>query len=168
MVQQRFFSIRRALAALGAATTIAMSGFAMPAAAAEQTFDITGTVYAVNGHLLTIVTSDVIGKPQAITVDVSYLPDLQIATGAPIQLTIRSRESDSYLAIGIVRESPFVNGADFGVQERFEVRNDSIQAGVGNVPDDDEALAQQHRTSDLHQRDNGKHEDNNTNRKHDK
>lgn len=50
-------------------------------------------------------------------------------------------------------------GADFGVREELTVRQDSIQAGVGNVPEDDEALNQQHRTNDLRHRNDGKDED---------
>jgi hypothetical protein len=154
MASRRVRPLARSVAIAGFAVTVSLTSLVSGALAAEQRFDITGTVERVNGNLLTIVTSDVIGKPQAITVDVSQIPDLQITPNTPIQLTIMSRENDSYLATAIVRESPFVNGADFGVREEFTTRQDSVQAGVGNVPADDEALNQQHRSRDLHHRDN--------------
>ncbi len=113
----------------------------------------------MNGDLLTVLNSDLIGKPQPITVDVSLLRGLQTTPNTPIQVTITPREYDSFLATALVRESPYVNGADFGVREEFSVRQDSIQAGVGNVPADDEALNQQHRTNDLHHRNGGEDED---------
>jgi hypothetical protein len=158
--------LARSLAIAGFAATVTLGALAGSAAADEQRFDITGTVVEVKGDQLIILTSDVIGKPQPITVDVSQLGGLQIAANTPIQLTIVSRENDSFLATGIVRESPYVNGADFGVREELTVRQDSIQAGVGNVPADDEALNQQHRTNDLHHRD--KNEDDDGNKKKNK
>jgi len=153
--------LARSLAVAGFAATMTIGALAGSALADEQRFDITGTVLEVNGDQLVILTSDVIGKPQPITVDVSQLRGLQITADTPIQLTIMPREHDTYLATGIVRESPYVNGADFGVSEEFTVRQDSIQAGVGNVPEDDEALNQQHRTNDLHHRDRNEDDDNN-------
>jgi hypothetical protein len=151
----------RSVVIAGFAAIVSLTALFSGALAAEKRFDITGTVEQVNGTLLTIVTSDVVGTPQAITVDVSQIPNLDVVPTAPIQLTIVSREDDSYLATAIVRESPYVNGADFGVREEFTTRQDSIQAGVGNVPDDDEALNQQHRSRDLHNRDEegGHHKD---------
>jgi len=141
---------------------ISLSGGAF--AANDDRFDITGTVLSVDGDKLVILTSDLNGKAQPITVDVSYLKGLQITPDTPIQLTIMPREYDTYLATGIVRESPYVNGADFGVQEWFTTRQDSIQAGVGNVPEDDESLNQQHRTHDLHDRNNKEDDDDKDNR----
>jgi hypothetical protein len=148
----------RSLAVAGFAATVTLGALTGSALADDDRFDITGTVLEVKDDRLIILTSDLIGKPQPITVDVSYLRGLQIAPNTPIQLTIVPREHDSYLATAIVRESPFVNGADFGVREEFTVRQDSIQAGVGNVPSDDEALNQQHRTNDLRHRNDGEDE----------
>lgn len=146
-----------AIAAFSAAVTVgALTGSAL---ADEDRFDVTGTVLEVRGDLVIILTDDLIGKPQPITVDVSQLKGLQITPNTPIQLTITPREHDSYLATAIVRESPYVNRAEFGVREEFTVRQDSIQAGVGNVPEDDEALNQQHRTNDLRHRNDGEDED---------
>src|SRR4051794_19623391 len=135
MASWRVRPLARFVVIAGFAATVSLTSLASEALAAEKRFDITGTVEQVNGSLLTIVTSDVVGTPQAITVDVSQIPGLDVVPNTPIQLTIVSREDDSYLATAIVRESPYVNGADFGVREEFTTRQDSIQAGVGNVPD---------------------------------
>jgi len=144
----------------------AMSALAIGsvASAANDRFDITGTIYDVKydggATIATIVTSDVIGKPQPIMFDVSQIKDVDFTRGTSIQLTIYSRENDTFLAREVVREYPYVNGAEFGVQEWMNPRNDSIQAGVGNVPEDDESLAQQHRSpQNLRQRDNDKDDD---------
>ncbi len=162
MVSLTSHGARRRLAALvvaGALSAFALGGVA---SAAHERFDITGTIYEVkrNGGttLATIVTSDVIGRPQAITVDVSQIKNVDFTTGTSIQLTIYSRENDTFLAREVVREYPYVNGADFGVREEFTVRQDSIQARVGNVPEDDEALAQQERDRKLRER-NGDDDD---------
>src|SRR3954452_19855270 len=161
MAPRTFRPFARSLAVAGFAATLTLGALSGSALADDQRFDITGTMLNVNGDLLTILTSDVIGEPQPITVDVSQLRGLQITPNTPIQLTIEPREYDSYLATALVRETPYVNGADFGVREEFTVRQDSIQAGVGNVPEDDEALNQQHRTNDLRHRDNNEDDDNN-------
>jgi hypothetical protein len=112
-------------------------------------------VYELRGSTAILLTSDVIGREQAITVDFSPLlrQGLQIKPGDPLQLTIQSRESDTFLAVRVVRESPFVNGAEFGAREEFTTKQDSIRAGVGNVPSDDEALAKQHRDRNLRRKD---------------
>ena len=159
MAPWRIRSLARSFAVAAFSATVTLGALTGSAFADEYRFDITGTVLEVKGDLLTILTSDLIGKPQPITVDVSQLKGLQITPNTPIQLTITPREHDSFLATAIVRESPFVNGAEFGVREEFTVRQDSIQAGVGNVPADDEALNQQHRTNDLRHRNDGEDED---------
>jgi hypothetical protein len=164
MAPRRTRTLKRSLLVAVFAAGVSLASLVGGAVAAnDNRFDITGTVLSVDGDKLVILTSDVIGKPQPITVDVSRLKGLQITPNTPIQLTIVARESDTYLATGIVRESPYVNGADFGVREEFTTRQDSIQAGVGNVPEDDEALNQQHRSKDLHHR-NDKEEDDKDNR----
>jgi hypothetical protein len=129
-------------------TTVSVAS-ASPARA-EDTFDVSGTVISIRGQILTIVTSDIIGREQPIMVDIVWVPDLQVQVGDPLSLTVRSREADTFLALGIVRGSPFVNGLDFGVREEFTTRQDSIEARVGNVPVDDEALAKQKRGRNLH------------------
>ncbi len=145
---------RRGLVTLLLAAAISLAG--ATGATAQKQFDVGGTIVGANGQILTILTSDVIGREQPILVDVSWLKGFQYQVGDPVQLTILARESDTYLAIGIVGESPFANGQDFGVQERFTVKDDSIQAGVGNVPADDEALAKQHRGNNLRRQGGGK------------
>ena len=150
---------RRQLAAFavaGALSALAVSGVA---SAADERFDITGTVYEINGPIATIVTSDVIGSSQAIMVDVSQVKGVDFTRGTSIHLTIYSRENDTFLSREVVREYPYVNGADFGVREEFQTRQDSIQARVGNVPEDDEALAQQHRERNLREREDDDDDD---------
>src|SRR3712207_1538361 len=153
---------RRRLAAVAVAGALSALALGSVASAQNERFDITGTIYEVkrNGGttLATIVTSDVIGRPQAITVDVSQVKDVDFTSGTAIQLTIFSRENDTFLAREVVREYPYVNGAHFGVREEFTPRQDSIQARVGNVPEDDEVLAQQHRERNLRER-NGHDDD---------
>ena len=144
-------SVRRAVATFALATAGFGFAFTGTAAAQERSFDVSGTVLQVQGSILTILTADVIGREQPITVDVSRLRELQVEVGDPLALTIRSRESDTFLALGLVDESPFVNREEFGVREEFTVKRDSIQARVGNVPEDDEALAKQDRDHNLRQ-----------------
>src|SRR5690349_7182603 len=124
MASWRVRALARSVAVAGFAATLSLAALTSGAFADSQSFDITGTVTNVNGNLLTILTSDVIGKPQPIIVDVSQLPGLQITPNTPIQLSIMPREYDTYLATAIVRESPYVNGADFGVQEWMTTRQD--------------------------------------------
>ena len=144
--------VRRGLAGLAFAAALSAFTVAGSAAAAERTFDISGTVLEVRGTILTILTDDVIGQPQPIMVDVSWLRGFQVQAGDPVELTIMSREFNTYLALGVVHESPFVTGEEFGVREEFTVKQDSIEARVGNVPVDDEALAKQHRDRNLRQK----------------
>ena len=159
MAPRRIRSLARSLAVAAFSAIVTVGALTGSALADEYRFDVTGTVLEVRGDLLIILTDDLTGRPQPITVDVSQLKGLQITPNTPIQLTITPREHDSYLATAIVRESPYVNRAEFGVREEFTVRQDSIQAGVGNVPEDDEALNQQHRTNDLRHRNEGEDED---------
>ena len=153
MVSVRMGSVRRGLASLAFAAAISAFTLVGSAAAAERTFDVSGTVLEVRGTVLTILTADVIGTEQPIMVDVSWLRDLQIKPGDPISLTIMSREFNTFLALGVVDESPFVNRLEFGVREEFTTRQDSIEAHVGNVPDDDEALAKERRGRNLRRQD---------------
>ena len=168
MVSIDLRGMRRRLAVVAVAGAISALTLGGVASASHERFDITGTVYEVQydgrARLATIVTTDVIGKPQAITVDVSQIKNVDFTPGTSIQLTIYSRENDTFLAREVVREYPYVNGAEFGVREEFTTRQDSIQARVGNVPEDDEALAQQHRDRKLRER-NGGDDDDDKNRK---
>jgi hypothetical protein len=119
---------RQGLAVLGLTAALVAGGRVSIASADQQSWDISGTVYEVNGPIVTLVTSDLNGRPQAILVDISWLREAQVAGGEPLQLTIQARESDTYLARNLVRESPFVNREEFGVREEFTVLQDSIQA----------------------------------------
>ena len=147
----RVRALGRGLAVVAFATAVAVLPPSNSIAAAERTFDVSGTVIEVRGPVLVILTADVIGTEQPITVDVSQLRGLQIQAGDPLSLTVMSREFNTYLATGIVDESPFVNRLEFGVREEFTTKQDSIEARVGNVPHDDEALAKQHRDRKLRQ-----------------
>jgi hypothetical protein len=141
--------IRAGQAGAALAVAVAFGGLFGTAAAQGSTFDVGGTVHSIRGSNIVFITSDVTGRQQPITIDISQLRGLQIKPGDPLKLTIRSREFDSYLALRVVRESPYVSGEEFGVREEFTVKQDSIQAGVGNVPEDDEALAKQDRDHNL-------------------
>ena len=134
--------IRRYMKPLIAAVALFAAVSAGQASAQRDSFEISGTIIAAQGSILTILTDDVSGREQPIMVDVSYLRNLQYKVGDPIALWIRAREYDTFVALGVTAESPYVNGEDFGVREEFATRQDSIQARVGNVPEDDEALAQ--------------------------
>lgn len=59
------------------------------------------------------------------------------------------REYDSYLMLGLVAEGSYVGQQDLGVREEYQTRGSLIKAHVGNVPEDDESLSQQHRDNDL-------------------
>ncbi len=160
MASLQIGALRRGLVPLAfAVTTVVGVLTAGPAAAQQRTFDVSGTVLEVRGATLVILTADVSGTEQPITVDVSQLRGLQIQAGDPLSLTVMSREFNTYLSTGIVDESPFVNRLDFGVREEFTTKQDSIAAGVGNVPTDDEALAKQHRGRNLRDRDDDDDDD---------
>src|SRR5215208_1956899 len=94
---------RQSLAVLGLTAALVAGGSASIASADQQSSDVSGTVYEVNGPIVTLVTSDLSGRPQAILVDISWLREAQVVAGDPLQLTIQPRESDTYLARGLVR-----------------------------------------------------------------
>ena len=60
--------------------------------------------------------------------------------GSSISLQVESREANTYLETG--------TGSDENYAER-DTRGASLKAHVGNTPDEDEALTQQHRDNDL-------------------
>lgn len=145
-----FRASRRTLAvALAAVGLVALS----PGSALAARHTISGTVVSANDDDMTfvIVTSDIIGKEQPITVDMSQLSRLYRSTnaGSPLSLVIESRQSDSYLAVGFISEGSYVNRQTFGVREEFQTLNSSIKSHVGNVPEDDESLAKEHRDNKL-------------------
>jgi hypothetical protein len=72
-----------------------------------------------------------------------------IGVGQSVTIAVMPRESNSYLAWSITAEGSYVQRNDLGAREEFQTRASSIKAHVGNVPEDDEALAQQHRNNNL-------------------
>ncbi|MFN8521495.1 MAG: hypothetical protein U0821_00125 [Chloroflexota bacterium] len=149
---------RRALKRVFATAALAVAAALVPVSAFAERIVITGTIYAVDAEnkIITVVTSDVIGSPQAIKIDVQYLDKFNVThgVGEPISLVIEPRPYDTFLAQAFVSEGSYVNGATLNV----ETRADSVKAHVGNVPEDDEALRQQHRDHNFRKKneDNGK------------
>jgi hypothetical protein len=132
---------RRTLGSVLVAAAVLAAG-ASGASAAGYT--VSGTVIASDEgkQTLVLLTSDVIGAEQPITIDMREVPEQlrAAAVGSSLSLQVESREADTYLATGV--------GADEGYAER-DTQGASIKAHVGNTPDDDEALTQQHRDGDL-------------------
>lgn len=142
------------IAAIAVLVTVSV---APAAASAAWTTDISGTVHSKNEAKETIVfiTDDFGVKNQPITIDMSKMSSQFVAVGVgqSYSLTVMPRENDSYLAIAYVSEGSYVQRNDLGAREEFETRGSSIKAHVGNVPEDDESLAQQHRKNDLKRKD---------------
>jgi hypothetical protein len=150
MASRVLWSCRLLIAAFAAFAVVAgMPGGAL----ARVTFDASGTVESKNSDKEEIVLiTDVLGKKnQPITIDMSGLSDnfVAIRVGQSVTLEIAARESDSYKAYAIRDQNSYVKGDDLGTQERYETQSGSIKAHVGNVPEDDESLGQQHRDNDL-------------------
>lgn len=120
---------------------------------ARVTFDASGTVYSKNEEKESIVLiTDALGKKnQPITIDMSNMSGnfVAIRVGQAVTIEIAARESDSYKAYSIVDQDSYVRGDNLGTQENFETQGSSIKAHVGNVPEDDESLGQQHRKNNL-------------------
>lgn len=151
------------MAVSGALSALVLGGVA---SAQDDRFDVTGTIINIDGPILTILTDDLIGKEQPIMVDVSQIRGVDYTHGSSIHLRVHARESDTFLAREVVREYPYVNGLDFGVDEWMTTRQDSIQAGVGNVPEDDEALKKQQRSpQNLRESRHGEDDDDKKNKK---
>ena len=151
---------RRGLLAAVAALAVVV---AVPTGAlARDTFDVKGTVEVKNEEKETIiiVTDDLGVKNQPITIDMSDLSGAfrAIGVGQSVQVEIARRESNSYLAYSIRFEGSYVPGNDLGTQERYETQGSSIKAHVGNVPEDDEALNQQHRDNNLRRNEDDDHD----------
>lgn len=129
---------------------------------ASDTFDVTGTVESKNEDKETIVLiTDALGKKnQPITIDMSDMSSqfVAIRKGQSVTIQVRAREYDSYKAHAIVAQGSYTDQADLGVQERFQTQSSSIQAHVGNTPEDDESLAQQHRDNDLRRGEDDDHD----------
>ena len=151
---------RRALLAMVAALVVVVA--APIGALARDTFDVAGTVNSKNEDKETIVliTDDLGVKNQPITIDMSDMSSqfVAIRVGQSVSFSIARRESNSYLAYAIVSEGSYVNRSDLGTREEFEVNSASIKAHVGNVPEDDESLSQQHRDSNLRRQQDDDHD----------
>jgi hypothetical protein len=144
-------SLYRPLAAALIGLSLLVVGPAV--ALADDSFDVTGTIIDKHGDKETwVVWTDAVGgKSRPITIDMSHLSGTfdRHQVGEPITITVKPRESDTYLGVRLVSEGSYVDQATLGTQERYETQSSSIKAHVGNVPEDDEALNQQHRDNDL-------------------
>jgi len=131
---------------------------------ARDTFDATGTVISKNEEKDTIIlVTDALGKPnQPITIDMSNMSSQfrSINVGQSVTIEIAARESDTFKAYSIAGQGSYTDQADLGTQERYEVNSASIKAHVGNVPEDDESLNQQHRQNDLKRNEDDDHDNN--------
>jgi hypothetical protein len=150
--------------AVAAAVLLSVTIFAPVSAFAAGGTTVSGTVYSKDEGKETIVLiTDAFGvKNQPITIDLSDFSKLfqAVGVGQSISLEILTREDDAYLAIGLVSEGSYVGQQDLGVREEFQTKESSIKAHVGNVPEDDESLSQQHRDNNL-KRDQDDDDDNN-------
>lgn len=141
----------RLLVAVAALLAVAM--VAPTTVSANDGVTISGTVYSKNEDKQTIVLiTDAFGvKNQPVTVDLKHFDRLfeAVGVGQPISLVVMPREFDSYLMTGLVSEGSYVGQQNLGTRENFQTRDSSIKAHVGNVPEDDESLSQQHRDNNL-------------------
>jgi hypothetical protein len=158
MASRVLWSCRLLIAAFAVlATTAGMPSGAM----ARVTFDASGTVNSKNEEKETIVLiTDELGKKnQPITIDMSDMSGQfrAIRVGQAVTIEIAARESDSYKAYSIIDEDSYVRRDNLGTQERYETSNSSIKAHVGNVPEDDESLNQQHRENNLRRNEDDDH-----------
>ena len=145
-----------AIVALSMLVALPLSGLA------ADTFDVTGTIHSKNEDKETIVLiTDDLGKSgQPITIDMSGMSSqfVAIREGQSVSFSIAKRESDSYLAYQLISEGSYVHRADFGASQVHETKADSIKAHVGNVPEDDESLSQQHRENNLRRDEDDDHD----------
>jgi len=164
MVASRWPRWRSLFAAL-AVSTVLVSG-SQSAFADKKTNpnerEIAGTVYSHNDEKKTIVliTDDFGVRNQPITLDFDDFKNTfrALDDGQAVSLLVLPRDHDSYLVTGLVSEGSYVHREDLGTQERYEVRDSSIKAHVGNVPEDDESLNQQHRDNNLRRNEDDDHD----------
>jgi hypothetical protein len=105
------------------------------------------------------------GEQTYLVVDLSWLarqdasgtvPDLKVSPQLggqteAISVSVRQQSDGTYLAIQYedLAKGSMVENTNYGIREEWSTRNDSLNARVGNVPEDDEALAKQrHREKD--------------------
>jgi hypothetical protein len=139
------------------AAVVGVSLFAFGPAGVFAAFEVHGTIISTNDAKETwVIVTDGLGKPnQPITVDLSSLSGTfrNHDVGETVALLIQPRANDTYKVLSLISEGSYVNGDDLGVQERYETQDSSIKAHVGNVPEDDESLNEQHRDNDLRRND---------------
>lgn len=95
-------------------------------------------------------TSDIAGESQIVWLDLSWLHDadggdfVNLVDGEAIQVELLEQSDGSFLAIRYweLAKGSKVNNTDWGIHEASTTRDDSIEARVDNVPDDDEARRQ--------------------------
>jgi len=95
-------------------------------------------------------TNAISGASQIVWLDLSWLKDsdrggvVDLEDGESIQVELLEQPDGSFLAIRYweLRKGSKQNNTDWGVLEANTTRDDSIEARVGNVPDDDEARGQ--------------------------
>lgn len=99
------------------------------------------------------LTSDVTGQPTLVWLDLSWLHDHNVEGYAnleeneSVQVRLQAQPEGSFLAreYAELAKGSMVNNTDWGVQEEYTTRDDSINARTQNGPDDDEARAQYER-----------------------
>lgn len=132
----------------------------------RQRFQRAGTDPAGRPYGL-FLTSDMTGQPALIVLDLSWLAEedeqgyvnLHVSesgtggqrrnagTHASIRIRLQPQADGTYLAREYweLAKGSKVNNTDWGVQEAYTTRDDSINARTDNGPDDDEARAQYER-----------------------
>jgi len=139
-----------------AAAAVALSLLAFGPSGALAAFEAHGTIVSTNeGKETWVIVTDALGKPnQPITVDLSRLSGTftRHGKGEPVALLLEARPNDTYRVLSLLEEGSYVGGETLGVQERYETLDSSIKAHVNNVPEDDEALNQQHRDNNLNRK----------------
>ena len=105
------------------------------------------------GQYAAFLTSDITGQPTLVWLDLSWLHDHNIEGYAnleeneSVQVRLQTQPGGGFLAreYAELAKGSMVNNTDWGVQEEYTTRDDSINARTKNGPDDDEARAQYER-----------------------
>jgi hypothetical protein len=112
-------------------------------------FSAVGTVVELFGnHCATFLTSAISGTEEMVVLDLSQLPTEDGGVGlqeqTPIHVALIPQANGSFQVSEFrgLAHGEMVNTANFGIQEEWTTQDDSINARVENVPEDDEALAQ--------------------------
>ena len=143
--------MRRTLLALTLGVGLGIGTIGSVAAQQEPpAFTVNGTVISLDSREPNFITSDISGQEQVIRVDFSRLEDLDsgrvanLESPESIQIVLQNNGDGTYLAVQYAElaKGSKVNNQDWGNLEANTTRDDSIEARVDNVPDDDEARAQ--------------------------